>query len=275
MESCCFLSVFFAAKLISRILGNRLLTRVGLNEGAAAALKSLTFYSLVVVFTLLALRFANVPLTVFTLLGGALAIGVGFGSQAIINNFISGLILLAERPIQVGDLVKLDDFVGTVTDSGARSTRVRTGDNLDIIVPNSKFLENNVLNYTLGDDKFRSHIKEGLAYGTPTRDASRLLIRAAEEHGQILNKPKPFVWFRDFGDNSLVFELHVWIKFRTLGERLRIESDLRFRVDQLFQEGGIQIAFPQRDVHLDISRPLDIRMLASNNEPLQESDKAA
>ncbi len=256
----------FAARVISRILGNRLLTRFGMNEGAVAALKSLTFYTLVVIFTLLALRFANVPLTVFTLVGGALAIGLGFGSQAIINNFISGLILIAERPIQVGDLVRLDDLIGNVTHIGARSTRIRTGDNLDIIVPNSKFLETNVLNFTLGDDKFRSHIKVGIAYGSPTRDATRLLIKAAEEHGKILAYPKPFVWFRDFGDNSLLFELHVWIKVRTLGERLRIESDLRYRVDQLFREAHIVIAFPQRDVHLDLAKPLDIRMISNEAE---------
>ncbi len=266
---------FLAARIISRLLGNRL-TRFGLNEGAVAALKSLTFYSLVVVFTLLSLRFANVPLTIFTLLGGALAIGVGFGSQAIISNFISGLIILAERPIQVGDLVKLDTLIGNVVHIGARSTRVRTGDNLDIIVPNSKFLETNVLNFTLGDDKYRTHIIVGLAYGSPTREATRLLIKSAEEHGQVLTNPKPFVWFRDFGDNSLVFELHVWIKVRTLGERLRIESDLRYRVDQLFREAGIVIAFPQRDVHLDLKQPLDIRMLSADSaHPSGEFDDAA
>ncbi len=260
----------FAARFISWILGNRMLTRLGLNEGAVAALKSLTFYSLVVVFSLLALRFANVPLTIFTLLGGALAIGIGFGSQAIINNFISGLILLAERPIQVGDLVKIDDLIGTVTHIGARSTRIRTGDNLDIIVPNSKFLETNVHNFTLGDDKFRAHIRVGIAYGSPTRDATRMLIRAAEEHGQILANPKPFVWFRDFGDNSLILELHVWIKVRTLGERLRIESDLRYRIDQLFREAGIVIAFPQRDLHLDFRQPLEIRMTPPENLPVTD-----
>ena len=266
---------FLAARIISRLLGNRL-TRFGLNEGAVAALKSLTFYSLVVVFTLLSLRFANVPLTIFTLLGGALAIGVGFGSQAIISNFISGLIILAERPIQVGDLVKLDTLIGNVVHIGARSTRVRTGDNLDIIVPNSKFLETNVLNFTLGDDKYRTHIIVGLAYGSPTREATRLLFKSAEEHGQVLTNPKPFVWFRDFGDNSLVFELHVWIKVRTLGERLRIESDLRYRVDQLFREAGIVIAFPQRDVHLDLKQPLDIRMLSADSaHPSGEFDDAA
>jgi small-conductance mechanosensitive channel len=254
----------WAARILSSILGNRLLQRFGLNEGAAAALKSLTFYALVVVFTLLALRFANVPLTVFTLLGGALAIGVGFGSQAVINNFISGLILLAERPIQVGDLVRLDDLVGNVVHIGARSTRVRTGDNLDIIVPNSRFLETNVLNFTLADDKFRSHVKVGIAYGTSTRDVTRLLIRAAEEHGLILKHPKPFVWFRDFGPDAYHFELHVWIQVKTLGERLRIESDLRYRIDQLFREGGIVIAFPQRDVHLNVTHPLDVRVQASD-----------
>lgn len=263
---------FFAARILSRILGNRLLVRFGLNEGAVAALKSIIFYSLIVIFSLLALRFASVPLTVFTLAGGALAIGVGFGSQAIISNFISGLIILAERPMQVGDLVKLDDLIGNVIHIGARSTRVRTGDNLDIVVPNSKFLENNVLNYTLGDDKFRSAINVGIAYGSATRDATKLLIRAAEEHGQVLENPSPFVWFSDFGDNALAFELHVWIKSKTLGERKRIESDLRYRIDHLFREGGITIAFPQRDIHLDAAQPLPIRLVENSDSAANDVD---
>lgn len=263
---------FFAARILSRILGNRLLVRFGLNEGAVAALKSIIFYSLIVIFSLLALRFASVPLTVFTLAGGALAIGVGFGSQAIISNFISGLIILAERPMQVGDLVKLDDLIGNVIHIGARSTRVRTGDNLDIVVPNSKFLENNVLNYTLGDDKFRSAINVGIAYGSATRDATKLLIRAAEEHGQVLENPSPFVWFSDFGDNALAFELHVWIKSRTMGERKRIESDLRYRIDHLFREGGITIAFPQRDIHLDAAQPLPIRLVENSDSAANDVD---
>ncbi len=248
------------ARLFSRVLGNRLLKRFGMDEGAAAAIKSLTFYFLVAICALFALRIANVPLTVFTLMGGALAIGIGFGSQALINNFISGLIILAERPIQVGDLIRIDDLIGNVIQIGARSTKIRTGDNLDIIVPNSRFLENNVLNFTLADDRFRCAVTVGLAYGSATREAERLLVQAATEHPLILSDPKPFVWFRDFGSDALVFEVHMWMKVRTLGQRLRIQSDLRFRIHDLFKEAGIVIAFPQRDVHLEMTRPLEVNL---------------
>ena len=130
-------------------------------------IESLSFYALLVAFGLAALKYANVPLTVFTFLGGAIAIGVGFGSQNILNNFISGLILLAERPIKVGDLIQLGETYGNVTKIGARSTQIRTGENLDIIVPNSKFLENDVTNLTRRDDRLRTSISVGVAYGSP------------------------------------------------------------------------------------------------------------
>ena len=257
---------FIMARKISRILGRRLHDRFGINENSAAAFQSLSFYTMVVLFTLMGLRFVNVPLTMFTFLGGAIAIGVGFGSQNILNNFISGLILLAERPIRVGDLIQLESLYGTVEHIGARSTRVCTANNMEIIVPNSSFLENNVLNLTLGDNKVRTSVTVGLAYGSPTRDAARLLKRAAQEHGRVLKTPEPFVWFVEFGDNALNFELHFWVEVRNLSERKRVESDMRFKIDQLFREAGIVIAFPQRDVHLGLVRPLDIRLLNDDTD---------
>ncbi len=254
---------FLAARIISRGLGNRLLSRFGLNENAAGAIQSLSFYLLLIIFAWMALRFANIPLTVFAFLGGAIAIGVGFGSQNILNNFISGLILLAERPIRLGDLIQLENLYGNVVRIGARSTRVRTGNNLDIVVPNSKFLENNVVNLTLGDDKYRTHVAVGVAYGSPTRDVSRLMKHAVEEHGRILDRPEPIVLFSDFGDNALIFEVHFWVTVRSVMDRLRIESDIRFRIDHLFSEAGVVIAFPQRDVHFDTDSPFDVRLLPS------------
>ena len=104
-------------------------------------------------------------------------------------------------------------------------------------------------------------MKVGIAYGSPTRDAAKLMKHAAEEHGLVLSKPEPFVWFIEFGDNSLQFELHFWVKVRTIAERLRTESDIRFQIDHLFREAGITIAFPQRDLHLDTARPIDVRLL--------------
>ncbi|MCA9123262.1 MAG: mechanosensitive ion channel [Planctomycetaceae bacterium] len=253
---------FILARMLSRSLGYRLQQgRIHMNESGAAALQSLSFYVLLVCFTLTALKFVNVPLTMFTFLGGAIAIGVGFGSQNIVNNFISGLILLAERPIKVGDLIQIDELFGNVEHIGARSTIIRTGNNLDIIVPNSTFLENNVVNLTRGDDKLRTNVKVGIAYGSPTREATKLMKYAAVEHGRILNSPEPFVWFVEFGDNSLNFEVHFWVKVRNISDRTRIESDVRFRIDQLFREAGITIAFPQRDIHIDATTPIPIRMI--------------
>ena len=251
--------------LISRVLSGafarRVLPRLGMTQAAVAAIRSVVFYVLLFSFTLLALRLVNVPLTVFTLLGGAAAIGLGFGSQNIVNNFISGLILLAERPIRIGDLIEVEDLYGTVEDIGARSTHVRSSENVDIIVPNSSFLEKNVINWTLSDDRYRAQISVGVAYGSPTEEVTRLIRKAVDEHPRILKQPDPIILFADFGNNSLDFEVHFWIRMRRLMDRRIVASDLRYRVDEMFREAGIVIAFPQRDVHLDSSKPLDVRVL--------------
>ena len=252
---------FVFSRILSRLLGHLLRRRTQLDLGASAALQSLAFYLLVVVFFLVALRTVNIPLTAFTILGGALAIGVGFGSQNIINNFISGLILLAERPIKVGDVVEIRDTKGVIEAIGARSTRVCTFDNVHIIVPNSAFLEHDVVNLTLSDDIIRTHVDVGVAYGSPTRDVDRLLQRVVAEHGQILEQPEPMVLFSDFGDSALIFRTYFWIRIQGSANRLRIESDVRHRIDHLFREAGIAIAFPQRDVHLDTADALEVRVV--------------
>ncbi len=249
------------ARLLSGVFARRVLPRLGLTQAAVAAIRSVVFYVLLFSFTLLALRLVNVPLTVFTLLGGAAAIGLGFGSQNIVNNFISGLILLAERPIRIGDLIEVEDLYGTVEDIGARSTHVRSSENVDIIVPNSSFLEKNVINWTLSDDRYRAQISVGVAYGSPTEEVARLIRKAVEDHPRILKRPDPIILFADFGNNSLDFEVHFWIRMRRLMDRRIVASDLRYRVDEMFREAGIVIAFPQRDVHLDSSQPLDVRLL--------------
>lgn len=249
------------SRVIARMIGTRLLPRFGLNEGAAAAIQSLLFYLLLLTVVMFSLRIVNVPLTAFTILGGALAIGVGFGSQAVMNNFISGLILLAERPIRVGDLVKVDEVLGAVAHIGPRSTRLRSPENIDYVVPNSFFLEKAVVNWTLYDERFRTVVKVGVAYGSPTREVAKLIRKAVEEHGKVLDAPGPIILFDDFGDNSLNFEVHFWVRMRRFMDRRIIESDIRFRIDALFREAGITIAFPQRDVHLDSLSPLQVQML--------------
>jgi small-conductance mechanosensitive channel len=255
-------------------MGVRVLRRrAGLDEGAAAAIQSLTFYVLLLAFLLIALDTANIPLTVFTFVGGALAIGVGFGSQNIVNNFISGLILLVERPIKVGDLVQVEGTHGYIESIGARSTVVRTFENTNIIVPNSTFLETNVLNWTLSDPVIRSHVDVGVAYGSPVREVERLLQRILEEHGHVLDRPEPFVRFMDFGESALIFRAFFWLRLGETGDRLRMQSDLRYRIDHLFREAGIEIAFPQRDIHLRSAEPLPVRLQDAPPEPPPEDRK--
>ena len=256
-----FLVGYALAVLVSRGLGRRVFTRMRLEQGAAQAFQSLIFYLLLVVAFLTALRMVQIPLTAFAVVGGALAIGVGFGSQNVVNNFISGIILLAERPIKIGDLIEVAGVHGNVERIGLRSTRVRTGDNVHIIVPNASFLESNVVNWTHTDRQVRVNITVGVVYGSPTREAERIIHQVLREHPAVLDDPEPVVLFRDFGDNALIFEVRFWIEMRTVMDRLRIESEVRFRIDDLYREAGIVIAFPQRDVHLDTTAPLDIRLV--------------
>ncbi len=253
------LGLYFSRRL-SRLIGNRMLPRMGLQNGAATAIQSISFYLLITCFGFVSLELINVPLTVFTFLGGAVAIGVGFGSQNILNNFISGMILLAEQPIRVGDLVEVSGLCGNVEKIGARSTRVKTGSNLEIIVPNSKFLEDNVTNWTLSDTRMRTVVKVGVSYGSPTLDVSHILRRAVDECPNAMTEPEPIVLFGDFGDNALMFEVHFWIYVRTMMQARKIESELRHVIDRMMREANITIAFPQRDVHLDTLKPIEVNL---------------
>lgn len=248
------------ARLVSRGVSGGLVRRFHLHEGPAATIRALLFYVLLAVVFVVSLQIINVPLTVFAVAGGALAIGIGFGSQNVVNNFISGLILLVERPVRVGDIIEIDGLQGVVREIGPRSTRVVTGDNVDVVIPNSSILQANVVNWTLADDKVRASVSVGVAYGSPVRNVEQSLRQAAAAHDRILQDPQPVVLFEDFGDNALLFRLYFWVRIRRPFERRRVESDLRFDIDARLREANITIAFPQRDVHLDTLRPLDVRI---------------
>src|SRR3954454_13916121 len=250
---------YLGASILSRWLASKLLSRFGLNKSGVAPLQSLTFYLLLAMFTMVSLNILHVPITVFSFLGGALAIGAGFGSQNIVNNFISGLILLVERPIRVGDVIELDGMTGTVAAIGARSTKIATGVNHEIIVPNSKLLETSVVNWTLSDDIVACNVDVGVAYGSPTREVERLLLQAARQHAHVLKEPASDVILADFGADSLQFKLRVWVNLRAT-RRVQVESDLRFAIDELFADRGIVMSYPQRDVHLNVLRPVEVRI---------------
>jgi small-conductance mechanosensitive channel len=254
-------------KITFRLIGSRLLSKTSLKKNTASAIQKIFTYFGYLLVLLFALRMVNIPLAAFAFFGGAIAIGVGFGAQNIINNFISGFIIMTERPITIGNLVEIDSVLGEVEDIGARCTRVRTGENIHILVPNSSFLEKNITNWTLSDNRIRTKVTAGVVYGSPVRQVETLLIQAVKENEKILKSPEPFVIFNDFGDNALMFEVYFWITIRRIIERRLIESSVRFRVDDLFREAGIVIAFPQRDIHLDTTRPLELRLMDRETPP--------
>lgn len=248
------------ARIVTRRAARRIMARVGVTHATAEASATIGFYVALAGLMVFALWVAEIPLTAFALAGGALAIGVGFGSQNILNNFISGLILLAERPIKIGDLVEVDNTFGQVESIGARSTSIKTFDNFHIIVPNSTFLESNVVNWTHTDNMVRISLVVGVAYGSPVNKVEQIMLEIVREHAQSVIPPEPVVLFEDFGDSALVFRALFWIEMNRPMDQRRALSDLRFRLDERFREDGITIAFPQRDVHVDTLRPLDVRL---------------
>ncbi len=252
---------FWFASFFSTLLGRRLLPRLGLDARAASILQSVVFYVLLSGLFLIVLNVINVPLTVFTFVGGAVAIGVGFGSQNIVNNFISGLILMAERPIKLGDVVTVDGTKGTVEHIGPRSTRVLGEGNIDIIIPNSVFLERNVVNWTLSTDSIRTHVSVGVACGSDVQLVSSLLRLAVAENEKILKQPEPFVLFTDFAESALQLEIQFWIRVRSPLDEKLAQSEVRFAVDRLFRQEKIEVAFPQRDLHLRAATPIAVHLV--------------
>jgi len=222
--------------------------------------KTVTYLAYTVVF-LITLEKLRIPLQSFATLGGGIAIGLGFAAQTVIKNFISGFILLGEKPFHIGDLVEVGGILGLIKDIGSRSTLLRTGENKDILVPNSYFLENNITNWTRKDQRIRTQVMVGVAYGSPVDQVKDLLLQAAGACDQILKNPQPFVLFNDFGDNALIIDIYFWIEVAgVMGLRI-ISSTLRFKIDELFRTAGIVVAFPQRDVHLDAKAPLEVRLV--------------
>jgi small-conductance mechanosensitive channel len=263
--------LFFIGLIAARILicsTARRLTRKGVDDNLVLLVKRGLWAAAITILLLLALSVLNVPLAAFTFISGAVAIGVGFGAQAIINNFISGWILMGERPIRIGDVLEFQGMLGKVEAINTRSTLIRRIDGVHIVTPNSFLLENTVTNWTLVDNEIRTQVRVGVAYGSPVREVERLIQQAATEHADVLNDPPPLVIFDDFGDNALAFDLYVWTHLRPGGDLRKLRSDLRFRITELFDEAGIVIAFPQRDVHLDGELTLIERRTAdSTSEP--------
>lgn len=241
---------YWAARRATDAVDRRFLSRVDIDASLRYTLKRVIFYFLLAVVTLFTLRALNVPITVFTVLGGALAIGFGFGSQNVVNNFISGVIMMVERPIRIGDFVEVENLKGTIEVIGIRATQIRTPQNQRLVVPNSFFLEKAVVNWTLIDDVVRSKVTVGVAYSSNLEQVRQTLEKVANEHSQVLKDPPARVVLADFADSAVVFEVFVWISMGADKLPVEVESDLRFAIAAEFSRLGIQMPFPQREIRL-------------------------
>lgn len=240
---------------------------------AEAQAKTLRNWAMIVVGMFLALgtlAFLKIPLTVFAFFGGALAIGLGFGMQTLIKNFISGIIVLAERKVRVGDVLDLDGIIGTVIEINTRSSIIRSGDDVETMIPNSMFLESRVTNRTLTSAKMRRNLRLGVAYGSSPQQVIEVLTECAARHGLVCKEPAPFVVLDDFGDSALIFQLYFWLELKGKTNPMIVTSDLRLMIEKRFLELAIQLPFPQRDVRLATERPLQVEWLQPAAPPPTE-----
>jgi potassium efflux system protein len=233
-------------------------SQFGISAGGVYTVTTLAGYAISVIGTLVVVSILGFKWSQIQWLVAALGVGIGFGLQEIVANFISGLIILFERPIRVGDIVTVGNTDGVVTRIRIRATTIRDFDRKELLVPNKEFISGQLLNWSLSDPVIRIIVPVGVAYGSDVQRAMELMMRAARESKYVLKKPKPMVTFESFEDNSLLLKLRCFIG--SVDDRLSAISDLHVSIDRKFREADISIAFPQRDVHIDTTRPLEIKV---------------
>ena len=240
-------------------IDKKVLSKSNIDIPHRSTIKIFLFYILVSILFLSTLYFINVPLTVFTFIGGALALGIGFGAKNIMNNLLCGVVIVSEHPIRVGDLIEVNSLLGIVENIGFRATAIRSLNNTHILIPNSIILEHNILNWTLSDKVIRSTVEVSVDYGSDVEKVRDILLKAAHDHEKILTYNKhqiPIVFFNNFGDSGLLFELSYWIVMNSPLEMKLVASELRFEIKKLFKQAGVNIPFKQTDIH--IKEPIKI-----------------
>ncbi|GAB4204708.1 MAG: hypothetical protein Fur006_60110 [Coleofasciculaceae cyanobacterium] len=252
-----FTSVVVLAGTVKKLLRSRVLRFTGLNRAAQETVAQVATYGMIFLGTIVVLQLWGLDLSSLTIFASVVGVGVGLGLQGIAKEFISGLVLIFERPIQVGDFVNVGELMGTVERISVRSTEIRTLDEVSIIIPNSRFLEAEVVNWTHHSPISRLKVPVGVAYGSNLSVVRSALIDAAKAHPDVLAEPAPRVFFQGFGDNSLNFDLLIWISEPR--QQFRIKSDLYFRIEAILRHRNVEIPFPQRDLHVRSgSLPLDV-----------------
>lgn len=234
--------------------------RLGLKSSAATIIGR--WLKVIATATLIVMSFnlVQIPLSVFAFLGGALAIGVGFGTQNLLKNLISGVMLLVERPVRIGDLVEIEGVRGRVTSIGIRFSTIHSADGIDTLIPNSELVEKKLTNWTFSNPDVRREVRVGVAYGSDPVQVKNLMRQAAISHPDVMQTPEPMVVLDDLGDSALVFTLRYWLRIEVGTDGRRVDSDLRCEILENFSAAGIDVPFPQRDVRLVAMQPLPVRI---------------
>jgi small-conductance mechanosensitive channel len=243
------IAVFWISSITKRFLFNRLLAQSGLDRSLQYAIAQVVSNIVLVVGIFIVVENTGIHLAALTVFAGAVGVGVGFGLQNIASNFISGLVILAERPITIGDRVEVAGIAGQVEHIRARSTVIRTNDNIMMIVPNTRFIDSPVTNWTYTDRRVRFRVPVGVTYGSDIAKVCETLLAVGRENPNTLKEPAPSVFLKKFGDNSIDFELVVWSSEMS-ARPSRYRSDLNFAIAEKFRQAEIEMPFPQRDLHM-------------------------
>ena len=243
------LLLFWASKRLQRWLSEGPVLRNRLDPGARMAVAAVVRYTVLLVGLLAIVQTVGIDLTTFNVMAGAIGIGVGFGLQNVVSNFIAGLIIMFERPVKIGDRIVVGGVAGNVVDIGARSTTVLDNDNIAVIVPNSKFITEDVINWKYNDDNVRFHVPVSVAYGTDAQLVKRVLLEVAHADPDVLDEPEPNVWLKAFGDDGVAFEPMVW-SATMVDRKGKLISQLNYAIYERFNAEGIEFPFPQRDLHI-------------------------
>lgn len=249
-----------AARNMPGFLEIALLQRLPVDRGTRYATRTLILYAIAALGIALSFNAIGIGWTSVQWLVAALTVGLGFGLQEIFGNFVSGLIILLERPIRVGDTVTVGSISGVVSQIRMRATTITDWNRKELVVPNKSFITGELINWSLSDPILRLDFAVGVAYGSDTTLAHKTMLTVCKEHPMVLDQPEPTVFFTGFGDNSLNFDVRVFVTETNNTARTRVIHDLHMAIDKAFREQDICIAFPQRDVHLDTIKPLEIHI---------------
>lgn len=264
MLSSTFIAVIVVLSILRRVVLKRVIRKFNLEQGALYSLSIIFQYVIGLLAFVVILHASGIDLSTLTVVFGAFSVGIGFGLQNIVNNLVSGVVILIERPIKVGDRIEVGDLEGDIVSISLRATTVMTNEGIAVIVPNAQFMTNQVVNRSLQDRKIRFKIPVGVAYASDPDEVKSVLLQAAATHPGVLTTPEPMVIFEKFGDSSLNFFLWVWTE-DFINRPNIFRSELNFAIHKALKNGGITVAFPQRDLHLG-GEAVNIRILPDDGK---------